>query len=48
MGKVVHVEVMPGVVTMLAAWMLGPVACAGMELGEPRAAVAALIDLPHF
>jgi len=37
-GRVVHVEVAPGVVIVLAAWMLDPAACAGMEIG-------ALIDL---
>ena len=31
-GEVVHVEVAPGVVMVVAAWMLDPVACAGMEL----------------
>ena len=28
--------------------MLDPVACAGMEIGEPRVAVTALIDLHHL
>ena len=31
-----------------AAWMLDPVACAGMELGPPRVSVAALADLHHL
>src|SRR5206468_9690993 len=44
-GRFVHVEAAPGVVTVLAAWMLDPVACAGMELGPPRASLAALADL---
>jgi hypothetical protein len=46
-GQVVHIEVAPGVVTVVAAWMLDPVACAGMELGPPRvsAALAELHDL---
>jgi hypothetical protein len=44
-GRFVHVEVAPGVVTVIAAWMLDPVACAGMELGPPRVSVAALADL---
>ena len=29
----------------VAAWMLDPAACAGMELGAPRVAVPALIEL---
>jgi hypothetical protein len=33
------------VVTVVAAWMLDAVACVGMEIGEPRAAVEALIEL---
>jgi hypothetical protein len=41
----VHVEVSPGVVVVLAAWMLDAAACAGMEIGPPRAAVSALVVL---
>ena len=44
-GEVVHVEVAPGIVIVVAAWMLDAVACAGMELGAPRASVGALADL---
>jgi hypothetical protein len=44
-GQFVHVEVLPGVCRVLAAWMLDPAACAGMDLGEPRVSVAALSDL---
>jgi hypothetical protein len=44
-GRFVHVEAAPGVIIVLAAWMLDPVACAGMEIGAPRAAVTALSDL---
>jgi len=44
----VHVEAMPGVVTVLAAWMLDPVACAGMEIQAPRVAPSALTDLHHL
>ena len=40
-GEVVHVEVAPGVVTCVAAWMLDAAACAGMELGAPRVSVDA-------
>ena len=44
-GRFVHVEASPGVVVALAAWMLDPVACAGMMMGAPRVGVSALIDL---
>jgi hypothetical protein len=47
-GEVVHVEAAPGVVTVVAAWMLEPLACAGMEIGAPRVALAALVDLHHL
>jgi hypothetical protein len=40
---------MPGVVTAIAAWMLDPVACAGMAtIVSPRVAVSALLDLHHL
>jgi len=42
---VVHVEVAPGVVTMVAAWMLDAAAYACMEIGPPRVAAPALTDL---
>ena len=44
-GRFVHVEAAPGVVTVVAEWMLDPVACGGMEIGAPRLAVSALADL---
>ena len=44
-GEVVHVEAGSGVVTVVAAWMLDPAACAGMAIGAPRVSLAALIDL---
>jgi hypothetical protein len=44
-GDVVHVEVAPGIVIIVAAWMLDPAACVGMEVGLPRVAVSALADL---
>jgi hypothetical protein len=44
-GAVVHVEVAPGVVIVVAAWMLDPVACAGQELGPPHVSLAALREL---
>src|SRR6266478_2967135 len=46
-GDVVHVEVAPGVVIVVTAWMLDPAACAGMALGAPRVTLAALAEL-HF
>jgi hypothetical protein len=36
------------VVTVVAAWMLDPIACAGMETGAPRVALSALVDLHHL
>jgi hypothetical protein len=44
-GCVVHVEAAPGVIIAIAAWSLDPIACGGMEIGAPRAAITALIDL---
>jgi hypothetical protein len=44
-GEVVHIEAASGVVTVVPAWMLDPVACAGMTIGTPRVALAALTDL---
>jgi hypothetical protein len=35
-GEVVHVEVSPGIVIVIAAWMLDGAACAGMDLGVLR------------
>ena len=35
-GEIVHVEAPSGVVTVVPAWMLDPVACAGMAIGAPR------------
>ena len=40
-GQVVHVEAAPGVIIVLAAWMLDRAACADMVIGAPRAEVAA-------
>lgn len=47
-GVVVHVEVEPGVVLVVAAWMLDAASCSGMGLGEPRASLAALADLHYL
>ena len=35
----------PGVVIVVAGWMLDPAACAGMSLGAPCATLAALAEL---
>jgi len=44
-GEVVHVEVAPGVVIVVAAWMLDPAVCATMACGSPRVTVLALAEL---
>lgn len=46
-GDVVHVDDGSGMVTVVPAWMLDPVVCGGMKLGEPRVSVAALRELHH-
>ena len=35
----------PATLSVVAAWMLDPAACAGMELGTPRVTIAALAEL---
>jgi hypothetical protein len=47
-GRIAYVEAATGAVTVIAAWMLDPVACAGMEIGAPRAAVSGLVELHHL
>ena len=44
-GEVVHIEVTPGIVIVVAAWMLDPAACTGMALGAPCVSVSALVEL---
>jgi hypothetical protein len=44
-NRIAYVEAAPGVVVVLAAWMLDPAACAGMKIGAPRVDIAALSDL---
>lgn len=44
-GAVAHIETAPGNVIVIPMWMLDPIACAGMEIGEPRASLEALIEL---
>ena len=47
-GRVVHVEVAPGVVTVLPDWMLDASICAGMTLGAPRVSTSALGELQRL
>ena len=44
-GPVVQIEAAPGIVIVVPAWMLDRAACAGMSIGAPRIAVAALVEL---
>ena len=44
-GSVAGVEVHPGLIVKIATWMLDPAACADVELGAPRASLAALSSL---
>ena len=44
-ADVVVVEGEPGAAIVVAAWMLDPAACAGMEIGAPHVSVEALVDL---
>jgi hypothetical protein len=41
----VHVELTPGVVTIVPAWKLDPVCCAGLKVGAPQVSLAALSAL---
>lgn len=47
-GEVAHVEVAPGIATIVPAWMLNTVACSSMEMSEPRVTISALADLHHL
>ena len=42
-SPVVHVEMAPGIVTIVPAWMLDPAICAGLEIGMPQVTVSALV-----
>jgi hypothetical protein len=44
-GRVLHVEVAPGTVTILPDWMIDASVCAGMALGAPRISMDALREL---
>ena len=43
-GNLVHVELIPGVVTILPAWKLDAIYCAGIVVGAPQVSLAALTD----
>ena len=47
-GRYVRVMGPAGVVVLMAAWMLDPVACAAMTAGPPRVTCAALIELDQL
>ena len=47
-GRVVHIEADPGVVRVVAEWMLDAAVCSAMEPGEPRVTLAALRSLHQF
>jgi hypothetical protein len=44
-GEFVHVELAPGVVTILPAWKLDAVYCAGLKVGAPQVSLVALCAL---
>ena len=44
-GELVHVELTPGIVTILPAWKLDAVYCAGLKVGAPQVSLAALWSL---
>ena len=44
-GEVGHVELTPGAVTILPAWKLDAVYCAGLTAGAPQVSLAALCAL---
>jgi len=44
-GEIAHLELEPGVVTMVAAWKLDPVYCSAIKIGVPLVSLSALSDL---
>jgi hypothetical protein len=44
-GELVHVELSPGAVTILPAWKLDAVYCAGLKVGAPQVSLVALCSL---
>jgi hypothetical protein len=47
-GRVVHIEANPGVVPVVAEWMLDAAVCSAMESGERRVTLAALRNLDQL
>ena len=47
-GAVARVEAAPGHVVIVSTWMLDPVACVGMAIGEARVSLGALVELAEF
>ena len=47
-NSIAFVEVQPGLIIKISAWNLDPVGCAGMEIGTPRASLAALSALHNL
>jgi hypothetical protein len=47
-GAVARVEAAPGYVVMVSTWMLDPVACVGMAIGEARVSLGALVELAEL
>jgi hypothetical protein len=44
-GDFVHIELTPGVVTILPAWKLDAIYCGGLKVGAPQVSLAALCAL---
>ena len=44
-GAIVRVEIRPGEIIQVSEWMLDRAFCADMAMGEPRVAVAGLVEL---
>lgn len=47
-GQFFRVQGPAGIVVSIAGWMLDPVICAGMMIGEPRVDLAALVELTRL
>ena len=47
-GALARVEAAPGHVIIISTWMLDPVACVGMAIGEARVSLSALVELAEF
>lgn len=47
-GAVARLEAAPGHVVMVSTWMLDPIACVGMAIGEARVSLEALVELAEL